>query len=222
MDHTAAASAIAGTAAGETKETASTFGTPVDETASRRRARPSTGSGVSDWSPSRGPTSRMVTVGGNDLLTGRSIGPRSRPFGTPSAALPPGVALLVEGSDALPAIVARQVSPPGQVLELDPRVERKPEPPVHGLLGLAHRHRRRSADVLREVHRGPVQELAEGDPLDEPQLERLGRGDPLPREDQLLRPGDAELSGQKLRAASARNDHHRGLRQPEHSSLRGD
>src|SRR2546427_12231627 len=60
--HTSAAPAIAGTARGETNETASIFDTPVRESIVINLALATTGSGASDCNPSRGPTSRTVTL----------------------------------------------------------------------------------------------------------------------------------------------------------------
>src|SRR5512132_2861950 len=72
-------SAIAGTARGETNEPTSMRRTPVSESASTRRTRASTGTGGSFWSPSRGPTSRMLTDAGSCKGTSDSarLGPRS-------------------------------------------------------------------------------------------------------------------------------------------------
>src|SRR2546426_686856 len=56
---------MAGTAFGETNETASIFCTPVRDSASISRMRSSTDSGGSACRPSRGPTSRTVTRSGS-------------------------------------------------------------------------------------------------------------------------------------------------------------
>ncbi len=58
---TASGSAIAGTALGDTKLTASMWRTPVAARASMNRARSAAATGCSDCSPSRGPTSLIVT-----------------------------------------------------------------------------------------------------------------------------------------------------------------
>src|SRR5512132_2510319 len=58
-------SAMAGTDRGETNEPTSMRRTPVSESASTSRTRASTGTGGSFCSPSRGPTSRMLTDAGN-------------------------------------------------------------------------------------------------------------------------------------------------------------
>src|SRR5690242_2578553 len=110
---------MAGTAFGETNDTASILETPVADSASISRARSSTGSGRSDWRPSRGPTSRIVT---RDGRSGRipcriRAGPRR---GRPSPALPLRGALLVERGDALPAVPRGHGASPRQVLQVDP------------------------------------------------------------------------------------------------------
>src|SRR6266704_2457993 len=57
--------AIAGTDFGETNDPTSIRRTPVADRASTSRTRPATGTGRSVWSPSRGPTSRMLTDAGS-------------------------------------------------------------------------------------------------------------------------------------------------------------
>src|ERR671925_350267 len=64
---------MAGTAVGDTNEPTSMRPTPVADSASTSRTRASTGRGASLCSPSRGPTSRMLTDPGN--RTGRSYRP---------------------------------------------------------------------------------------------------------------------------------------------------
>ena len=110
--HTSAASAMAGTALGDTNETASILETPASARASISEARARTGSGFSAWSPSRGPTSRMVTRVGSS----RSVG--DEPTGV-SPTLPLRVALVVERGDPFSPILRGDGPAPGQVLQLD-------------------------------------------------------------------------------------------------------
>src|SRR5438105_3134145 len=83
---TSAAPAMAGTALGDTKETASISVAPASIRARMSCTRCSTGRGASDWRPSRGPTSRSTTVPGNDVVAPAvalvmvTVSPTSRSF----------------------------------------------------------------------------------------------------------------------------------------------
>ena len=59
---TSAPPAIAGTAVGDTNDAASTWASPASASAIASSARAAAGTGDSDWSPSRGVTSRIVTI----------------------------------------------------------------------------------------------------------------------------------------------------------------
>src|SRR5437867_211832 len=64
---TSAAPAMAGTAVGDTNDTASISRRPASASASTNRARPSGATAASPWSPSRGPTSRRRAFAGSPI-----------------------------------------------------------------------------------------------------------------------------------------------------------
>src|SRR5918993_644202 len=69
---------MAGTALADTNATASTIVTPASTSRSTRAARGPTPTGSSGWSPSRGPTSRILMragIGGSPGQAGADAGP---------------------------------------------------------------------------------------------------------------------------------------------------
>src|SRR5205085_8137574 len=98
------------------------------------------------------------------------------------------VALRVERGDPFLTILAGHRLPPAELLDVDALLERGLDATLDRALGLPGRDGRRPADLRGQRSSGYLQLRAWDNGRDQPHLERIPSGDPLPREHELLGP----------------------------------